>query len=159
MEWLDECAVQVFICCCTILAALLEFEAFISKGFPFQRHLTGFWSNNVFLGAKRRRGWKERGPLLLFNSLCFYVAPTYSEAQFVDVIGTKVLLVFVLAIHSNGFTPPPPPHTHTQNKEPALKGRGALHYSTWRKLIFQFSSEMVKTIHTSSDDANEEELK
>jgi hypothetical protein len=33
--------------------------------------LTGFWSNNVSLGAKGRRGRKElaAGPLLLFNPL------------------------------------------------------------------------------------------
>jgi hypothetical protein len=54
------------ICCCTVLTALRKFEAFISKAFPFQRHLTGFWSNNV---SKGRGGWKELGPLLLFNPL------------------------------------------------------------------------------------------
>jgi hypothetical protein len=35
------------------------------------------------------------------------------EAEFLDVIGTKILRVFLLAIHSNlypmGFNPPPPP--------------------------------------------------
>jgi hypothetical protein len=37
----------------------------------------------------------------------------WSEAEFLDVIRTKVLRVFLLAIHShlpNGFYPPPPPH-------------------------------------------------
>jgi hypothetical protein len=42
-----------------------KFEAFISKAFPFQRLLACFWWNNVNLGAKGRRGWKELGPLLL----------------------------------------------------------------------------------------------
>jgi hypothetical protein len=30
-------------------------------------------SNNVSLGAEERREWKERGTLLLFNPLCFYL--------------------------------------------------------------------------------------
>ncbi len=43
---------------CTIPAAPLVFEAFVKDPFPFQRHLEGFWRNNVSLGAKRGKGGK-----------------------------------------------------------------------------------------------------
>jgi hypothetical protein len=56
-------------CYCTVPAALLKCEAFISKAFPIERHLTDLWCNNLTLGAKGKRGWKERRPLLLFNPL------------------------------------------------------------------------------------------
>ncbi len=57
----DQC-----IWCCTIPAALLFCTSHI---FPFLRQLRGCWCKNVSLGANGRRGWKERGPLLLFNPL------------------------------------------------------------------------------------------
>jgi hypothetical protein len=41
----------------------------LKEGFPFPRHLTGFLCNTVPLGAKGKRGRKERGSLLLFNPL------------------------------------------------------------------------------------------
>jgi hypothetical protein len=31
MEWLDECAVQVYIYCCTILASLLNLKLSLAK--------------------------------------------------------------------------------------------------------------------------------
>jgi hypothetical protein len=34
-----------------------------------------FWRNNVSLGAEGRRRWKELGPLLLFNPLCYWPLP------------------------------------------------------------------------------------
>jgi hypothetical protein len=39
----------------------------ISGAFPILRHKTGLYWKIVFLGAEGRRGWRERGPLLLFN--------------------------------------------------------------------------------------------
>ena len=59
-----------------IPAALPKLEAFISKSFAFQQRLTGFLFTTVSLGAEGRRGWKERGPLLLFNPLCTCAAPS-----------------------------------------------------------------------------------
>jgi hypothetical protein len=50
------------ICCCIILSALLKFEAF-----PNFATSAGFWCDNLSFGVEERRGWKERGPLLLFN--------------------------------------------------------------------------------------------
>ncbi len=51
------------------MAALLKFETFICESFQFLQHLTGFWCKYVYHGAKGRMGWKESGPLLLFNPL------------------------------------------------------------------------------------------
>ncbi len=61
MAYVHEFPMHMLLYC---MAPLLKSEAFISAAFPFQRHLTGFWCNNVF--------WSQRGrgcAFLLFNSL------------------------------------------------------------------------------------------
>ncbi len=81
--WMSLC-----LCCCSVPASQLKFETYISKAFLFCQHLAGFWCNNVTLGAEGRRGWEERGPLLLFIPLrslpssfllCKKVSSSFSE--------------------------------------------------------------------------------
>jgi hypothetical protein len=60
------------ICYCTVPATLFKFYAFIRNLFLLSDPwLADFWCNNVSLGAKGTRGGgKQRGPLLLFYTLC-----------------------------------------------------------------------------------------
>jgi hypothetical protein len=57
-------------CCCTILAALLKFEAVIIKAFPLLRHLTGFGAVMYLLELepKAGRGQKECGASFTVSS-------------------------------------------------------------------------------------------
>jgi hypothetical protein len=49
---------------CFCFSALRKYVDFVNKSFH-----SNIWYNNVSLGAENGRGWKERGPLLLFNPL------------------------------------------------------------------------------------------
>jgi hypothetical protein len=53
-----------------LLHECLKFEAFISEAYPcILTTSDGLLVLKVSLGADKRRGWKERRPLLLFNPL------------------------------------------------------------------------------------------
>jgi hypothetical protein len=55
MVWIQYMNVQC-LCCCTVQADLLKFEAFIRKTFPFQLHLAGFVCIYVLLRCKGTMG-------------------------------------------------------------------------------------------------------
>jgi hypothetical protein len=73
-------------------AALLKFEAFIGKLFPFKQHLIGFWCGNVSLRAKDRMQWRERVSLLLFNPLWFTSNPSLRVQVLVTIM--KIFYIF-----------------------------------------------------------------
>jgi hypothetical protein len=58
----------------TVVAALLRFEAFIRKAFPFEQNLTRFWCIFVSIGGKGPQGGGGIVGLFYFlNTLSLYV--------------------------------------------------------------------------------------
>jgi hypothetical protein len=72
---------------------LPKLEAFITEAIPFQGHPTGFWCNNVSLGAEVRKGWKELGPLLLFNPL--WTTALHDTAWFMIRLSDYFVFIYI----------------------------------------------------------------
>jgi hypothetical protein len=65
-------------------------------------------------GGRRRKEDLEMSKVFTFVAvICNKAYTVQTEVEFLDVIGTKVLRVFLFAIYivtsTNGFYPPPPP--------------------------------------------------
>ncbi len=82
------------------------FELSISLGSPLIQEKSSVLTSFTDKKKKYIKVFYNPWPFLPTNS--FRIRP---EAEFLDVIGTKVLRVFLLAVHNhltNGFNPPPP---------------------------------------------------
>ncbi len=88
-----------------VLSALPEWRGFLYFRSPAHQGSLLYTTGLRKLREIRERGGGLKSPDQLFSDF-------YTEAEFLDVIGSKVLRVFPLAIHSpvptNGFYLPPP---------------------------------------------------